>query len=801
MSKRKKPAASPTDALPTASAVASAPWIQRFQLLDSCYCFLVGKKAIPSLKTIVSLAAHLSGNPSSLEVSHVRQMVSIGVVKLDIQARDKVIVQDDFNPAAVDPHETIELVQFPDAPHPSKRASTKRMLLFQHALQTTTIDLANVPKFEPLKRLKSTSSQPSASSPIPYLNTLMQASYYDGQVVHIETIPSRAARFGDRQLQDLGVCDTVCRGVLFEKIYSHQSEAIQAILEGHHVVISTSTSSGKSIVYNVPVAHALSTSNSTAFYLFPTKVCTLFQSAFLVSLVVIDEAHMYRGIFGSHVANILRRLFRLCYVYGSSPQVVCCSASIQNPRQHFSWLVPHQSLQPAARTPSDDPFPNTNASPEITVIEQDKDGSPCGTKHFVVWRPTPPPVTSFDPNEPHNPDLTGSTIFQSAQILATLVAAKVPTIAFCRGRKLTELVVEYTHNVLRRQNQSHLIPRVKGYRGGYSVESRRAIEAQLFRHELLGVVATNALELGIDIGSLECTLHLGYPPSIASMWQQAGRAGRSGHDSMAVIVCFDSPLDAYNTSLGSAMFAKPPEPVVLDPTNLFVVKQHLQCASLEMDLLSPRSGTLDIDRVMFTRHVDEIVVEMASAGQLMALGDQRGFRVPAKISLQDMTIRDISSENYTAKIVLAKQSPSRLKYYTCCRDFTDIDISTTFLPSVAYSSHVHLGIAHATTYVVGCYSLEKRTQKILNRTDFSLPPMEADGHAVWMDIPIHVGGPSKGLRDPIRDALHGVNHLILAVIPHFMLVDGKDLATEHVTKLETRARYDRYIYIYIYIVQ
>ncbi|RHZ18122.1 hypothetical protein DYB31_015251 [Aphanomyces astaci] len=315
-----------------------------------------------------------------------------------------------------------------------------------------------------------------------------------------------------------------------------------------------------------------------------------------LKLVVIDEAHMYRGIFGSHVANILRRLFRLCYVYGSSPQVVCCSASIQTPRQHFSWLVPHQSLQPAARTPSDDPSPNTNASPEITVIEQDKDGSPCGTKHFVVWRPTPPPVTSFDPNEPHNPDLTGSTIFQSAQILATLVAAKVPTIAFCRGRKLTELVVEYTHNVLRRQNQSHLIPRVKGYRGGYSVESRRAIEAQLFRHELLGVVATNALELGIDIGSLECTLHLGYPPSIASMWQQAGRAGRSGHDSMAVIVCFDSPLDAYNTSLGSAMFAKPPEPVVLDPTNLFVVKQHLQCASLEMDLLSPRSGTLDIDR-------------------------------------------------------------------------------------------------------------------------------------------------------------------------------------------------------------
>ncbi|RHY34698.1 hypothetical protein DYB32_000727 [Aphanomyces invadans] len=464
------------------------------------------------------------------------------------------------------------------------------MLLFQRALQTTSLDLTNVPEFEaPIGNKRSKSADPSSpsipfqTSAIPYLNTLMQTSYYDGQVVHIETIPTRPARFGHRQLSDLGVCDAVRQAVLVDKLYSHQSDAIAALLEGQHVVISTSTSSGKSMVYSIPVAHSLVTSQATSLFLFPTK-----------------------------------------------------------------------------------------------------------------------------------------------------------------GRKLTELILDYTHSILRSQKLGHLVARVKGYRGGYSVESRRAIETQLFRQELLGVVATNALELGIDIGSLECTLHLGFPPSIASMWQQAG-----------LIVCFDSPLDAYNTSLGSAMFHKLPEAVVLDPNNSQVVQQHLLCASLELDLLSQRCGTNAIDR--------------------------QG---------REYLITKVDTD---AKIILAKPCATRLKYYTTCRDFTDVDVMTTFLPSLAYSSQVHLGIAHSTTHVVGCYALEKRTQRILHRTDFSLPPMESEGHAVWMDIPVHVGNVGEPLADserhPTRDALHGVNHLILAVNPHFMLVDSKDLATEHVSPLEKRIRY------------
>ncbi|ETW10317.1 hypothetical protein, variant [Aphanomyces invadans] len=708
MSKRKKCAPSPsTDTPSTAKAEATAPWCQRFQLLDTCYCFLVAKKAIPSLNTIVSLATHMSGNPANLTATHVRQMVSIGVVELNAQPRDKVVQQDEFNPASRDPHETIELVQFPDVPQPSKRASTKRMLLFQRALQTTSLDLTNVPEFEaPIGNKRSKSADPSSpsipfqTSAIPYLNTLMQTSYYDGQVVHIETIPTRPARFGHRQLSDLGVCDAVRQAVLVDKLYSHQSDAIAALLEGQHVVISTSTSSGKSMVYSIPVAHSLVTSQATSLFLFPTKalaqdqvqsfrsflgrcngldpsICATYdgdtamaarssvRSSARVILtnpdmlhvsilpqhkvwrtvlsrlkyIVVDEAHMYRGIFGSHVANVLRRLFRLCYLYGSNPQVVCCSASIQNPREHFGWLVPQQSLCSTA----DNPSAVQVCSRGVAVLEPEQDGSPCGAKYFVVWRPKPPPTTSLDLNQ-NNQDMTGSTIFQSAQILATLVAAKVHTIAFCRGRKLTELILDYTHSILRSQKLGHLVARVKGYRGGYSVESRRAIETQLFRQELLGVVATNALELGIDIGSLECTLHLGFPPSIASMWQQAGRAGRSGKDSMAVIVCFDSPLDAYNTSLGSAMFHKLPEAVVLDPNNSQVVQQHLLCASLELDLLSQRCGTNAIDRVMFPNDVDDLVATMVAKGTLMVSGD--GFRVPASMSVKDITIRDIAQDGY-----------------------------------------------------------------------------------------------------------------------------------------------------------
>ncbi|KAH9143638.1 hypothetical protein AeRB84_012372 [Aphanomyces euteiches] len=854
-----------------------AQWLQRFQLLDSCYCFVSSRKAILSLKSILSLAAHISGNAESLTESHVRKMATIGVVHLEVQAKDKIVLPDDFNPN-VDPNELVEVVSFPDVPHSSKRASSKRLEQFRKALAKAS-DISVVPEYvpPPPKKAKPTVPDYDLHKDVPFLNVLTQRDFYTGQVAHVEYIPPRPARFSDVRLQDMGVCEAVIKAVTIDKLFCHQSEAIAALFEGRHVVISTSTSSGKSMVYNIPVAHSLVTSQAMSFFLFPTKalaqdqfqsfasflrrckglddsICATYDGdtakadragirkrarvfftnpdMFNVSIlpqhtdwatvlshlkfIVIDEAHMYRGVFGSHVAAILRRLFRLCYMYGSSPQVVCCSASIMNPREQFEWLVPRTSF----------------FNRDVAVIEQEKDGSPSGSKYFVVWDPraskTLPKSDAIDISD--QPDaavnVSPSTIHQSAQILSSLVSANVHTIAFCKGRKLTELVLDYTHADLRKQKQGHLVGKVKAYRGGYSVENRRAIEKELFRQDLLGVVSTNALELGIDIGSLEVTLHVGYPSSVASMWQQAGRAGRSGKDSMALIVCFDAPLDAYYKSLGSAMFKKPPEAVVLDPLNAEVLRQHLQSASLELDLLSQRTGTAEIDKVIFMDNAEDFVAKMVVDHELMHYAD--GFRVPAAVSRMEIAIRDIATDSYSvidvlddnkvidaipghrvffqvyptagreyivskidteAKLVFARRSPRRLKYFTRPRDFTDVDVRITFDPSVLYPPHVHLGVAAHITQVVGCYTVEKRSMKILTRTDFSLPPMESEGHAVWMDIPDHLGYDEKRT----RAALHGVNHLILAVIPSFMLVDYKDISSEHVSPLEKRLRPSRVI--------
>ncbi|KAF0699706.1 Aste57867_9755 [Aphanomyces stellatus] len=886
MSKRKKAAA----AVPPAADVRpdDALWIQRFQILDTCYCFLSSKKAALSLKTVVALAAHLTGSAESLTEAHVRQMASIGVVRLEFHKKDKIILQDDFDPTEQDPNESIELVQFPDVPQGSKRATAKRLLLFQKALQAFSQPTDRIPEYTPppltTKRVKTLHDLPPHASDVPHIRILKQAEFYDGQIVHVECIPPRPARFGARQLKDMDVSDVVINAMTIDHLYAHQSEAIDALLQGQHVVISTSTSSGKSMVYTIPVAHSLVTSKACSFFLFPTKalaqdqvqsfrsflgrvdgldpltLCATYDgdtykpdraairsrarvfftnpdmlhasimpqhqswSAVLSQLkyIVIDEAHMYRGVFGSHVAHILRRLFRLCYMHGSNPQLVCCSASIKNPAEHFHWLVPRLSDPNDGRG-------GTFLNRDVCVIEPDKDGSPAGCKFFVVWKPKPPAPAK--PTEVENVDLTASTIFQSAQILAALVVANVHTIAFCRGRKLTELVLDYTHGILRKQNQRQWIDKVKGYRGGYSAESRRAIEAQLFGRDLVGVVATNALELGIDIGSLECSLHVGYPASIASMWQQAGRAGRSGKDSLAIIVCFDSPLDAFNASLGSTMFHKPPEAVVLDPLNQHILRKHLLHASIELDLLSTRRGTDYIDRVIFSAEMESHVGDLKATGQLIAVGD--GYRSPASALVPAVNIRDIADDSFAVvdllddnkvidtipshrvffqvyptavylhqgkeyiitridvveKLALATRSHARLKYYTRPRDFTDVNITTTFIPSLDYSPLVHLGIAHSVTQVVGCYSVEKRSQKVLQRTDLSLPPMESEGHAVWMDIPDDVGHDANGTRAP----LHGVNHLLLAVVPHFMLVEPRDLQTEHVGEFEKRARPSRVI--------
>lgn len=419
-------------------------------------------------------------------------------------------------------------------------------------------------------------------------------------------------------------------------------------------------------------------------------------------LIVVDEAHMYRGVFGSHVACVFRRLFRLCALYGSNPQVICCSATIRNPRQHFELLIPRlPPRQGASTTATLDPLASdANGAEAATTVSDTSpasfdffrarplcvitaDGAPSGEKFFCLWNPkassntgagasaevaTP---TSFAPERPrgkrkrsvtaaptaptqaspltktqamrttdstvsdensqttaaatdapgaHATTLSTSSIFQTATIFARFVQDSVHTLLFCRGRKLTELMLMTVHTILREDSDKRsrsLLQRVSTYRGGYTLADRRSIEQRLFRGDLLGVIATNALELGIDVGDLDCTMHLGLPSSVASLWQQAGRAGRKhAQQSIAVVVCFDSPLDQHFARHAAALFALEPEAVALNPQNARVLAQHLVCAAREAPLYSPRSGTAYIDAFMF----GELCMSNSSSTDIVSAG-------------------------------------------------------------------------------------------------------------------------------------------------------------------------------------
>jgi DEAD/DEAH box helicase domain-containing protein len=632
---------------------------------------------------------------------------------------------------------------------------------------------------------------------------------------------------------------------------------------------------------------------------------------------------MYRGVFGSHVSCVFRRLFRLCALYGSNPQVVCCSATIQNPEAHFRKLIPSLPPQPidtsaaptdvGAETSSDEALgpPSLHFFRQRPLKVITEDGAPSVEKLFCVWNPK---VSGANPHKGESPSqvpddcskttlpdaasrkrkradsapsapavsdavqakdnpFSASAIFQSARILARLVEAQIATLLFCRGRKLTELVLMNVHSILKADPRTQsLLRRVSSYRGGYTLESRRRIEQRLFSGDLLGVVATNALELGIDVGELDCTIHLGLPSSIASLWQQAGRAGRrqqqsKEQQSVAVIVCFDAPLDQHFAQKDHAteLFQLEPEAVSLNAMNPRILGQHLLCAARESALYSPQSGTAYIDSFVFgelcgsngqveASAVHEVLQPLVTENKLMKCSEAGGhfnYRIHSCIpkKFRAVSLRSICDENYTVvvpsnnvhtdgadgevldeipgdraffqvyptavylhqaqeylitrldntqRIAFATKCLRPLTYFTTCRDCTDLEVvriqSTTQLgrgDKADWNDAVLVcaGTVSILTRVFGSTMLEKRTMRALGTIEFSLPPMQSFGDAVWLEFPALLrkqvearGGGS------FTAALHGVGHLFVALVRLFVMCDAEDVGTEHVNEFEQRIK-------------
>ncbi len=405
------------------------------------------------------------------------------------------------------------------------------------------------------------------------------------------------------------------RGI--QQLYSHQSAAIDAALAGHHVVVATPTSSGKSLCFHLPVLQAIASDpGATALYLYPTKALSRDQEHSLQSLitdaeldvgaivfdgdtradarkaarerarivltnpdmlhagilpnhtkwsslfrglryVVLDELHTYRGVFGSHMAHVLARLQRIARFHGTEPQFICATATIGNPQEHASRLI-------------------GATEDEVTLVDQS--GAPASARQFFIYNP---PVV--DPTL----QLRGSALKHAVSLASDLIAARVPTIVFAQSRNSVEIILKY----LRQRCASVADPEsIMAYRGGYLPETRRGIERGLREGEILCVVATNALELGIDIGDLDAAICVGYPGSIASMWQRFGRAGRRGSQSIALLVCGSEALDQFLAREPSYVLQAGAEEARVDPNNIEVLIQHLKCATFEAPFLLSDPG-------------------------------------------------------------------------------------------------------------------------------------------------------------------------------------------------------------------
>ncbi len=666
-----------------------------------------------------------------------------------------------------------------------------------------------------------------------FLDHLRGSPFYRDQIVYVRQIPPRQAIQGQLESPihpDLRGC-LESRGLW--PLYIHQTEAIDALAGGEHVIISTPAASGKSLCYHVPVLDALlADRTSRAMYLYPTKALAQDQlkglreigaglsfradifdgdtpgrerpgikrssqilltnpdmlhlgilpnhrtwARFLRGLryVVLDEAHVYRGVFGSHVANVIRRLRRLCRLYGSSPQFILCSATIANPGELARQLT------------------------GLAFRAIEVDGAPYGGKQFVFWNP---PLTDANRTSRRSTNVEASTLFSE------LVSRSIRTITFVRSRKVAELVYLYARDQLE-QMQPALAKKISPYRASYMPEDRRMIERALFDGELLGVSTTNALELGIDVGSLDATVIAGYPGSIASTWQQAGRSGRRNEESLSVLVGQDNPLDQYLMNHPHAFFGKSVEHALISPQNPYIIQPHLVCAAYESPL-SPRDAELfgpDLpetlagleDMAVLKKEGDSwyvattvgypaesvnirstssrgyLVVEERSGAILETVDESSAFHQlhPGAIYLHQgeaYLVVDLDLESRTAYV-----EPNDGSYYTQVRDMTDIDIREVRASKEEGGVRVYLGEVEVTNRVLGYRLRKPMTDELLGEEFLDLPERRFNTVALWFDVPPEVLDTIREQRMDLAGGLHATEHAAIGVLPLFALCDRNDI--------------------------
>ena len=615
---------------------------------------------------------------------------------------------------------------------------------------------------------------------------------YAKQITGEFVLPEKKADLRDfpQALDDRLVSALKSRGV--QKLYSHQRQAWDEVNAGQHLVVVTPTASGKTLCYNLPVVQSVLQDRKKALYLFPTKALAQDQQAEILELnkagnlgvkvstfdgdtpgdarkavrtygdivisnpdmlhqgilphhtkwaqffenlqfVVIDELHIYRGVFGSHVANVIRRLKRICEFYGVRPQFICCSATIANPDELASQLTGER----------------------VKAITQS--GAPQGKKHLLFWNP---PMVNIELG------IRASARSQSTKIARLAIRQGLKNIIFAQSRLMVEVITKYLKDVFDKDPRKH--PRVESYRGGYLPNQRRGTEKKMRQGQVDCVVSTSALELGVDIGSLDLCILNGYPGSIAGAWQRFGRAGRRNRTALGIMIASSTPLDQFVIQQPEFFMGNSPEHARIDPEQLLILLDHIRCAAFELPFKTGEQfgeGNLTEflhylqDEGLLHNEADQWhwIAEAypANAVSLRSVAEGNFVVIDTTGGKQEI-IAEVDYHSapdtiYEGAIYLIQAEPWQVEkldwvgrkafvtktsadYYTDAIDYTKLKILSEFQQAEQDKARVYQGEVHIVRRISGYKKIRYYTHENIGYGKVNLPDQEMHTTAIWWQV-------------------------------------------------------------------
>jgi DEAD/DEAH box helicase domain-containing protein len=656
-----------------------------------------------------------------------------------------------------------------------------------------------------------------------FLYSLSASERLRSQLAFQKKLPAMQAKWADTRKPWPDSIRSVLKSSGITKLYRHQATAIDLIRDRRHVIVATPTASGKTLIYDLPVLeHFLSAPDETALYIFPLKALAQDQlqtfetlSSYLtpsrptaaiydgdtsayrrkrireappnvvitnpdmlhlsllahhrkwapflsrLHMVVVDEVHTYRGVMGSHVAQIFRRFHRICRRYGKSPTFIFSSATVANPAQLARQLT------------------------GLKVETVSESGAPRGRRHLVFLNPELGPARAC------------------IHLLKAALKNELRTIVYTQSRKLTELIAMWAGNAA-----GAFADRISAYRAGLLPQERRRIEARLGSGELLAVITTSALELGIDIGDLDLCLLVGYPGSIISTWQRGGRVGRSGQDSALVLIAGEDALDQYFMRNPQDFINREPESAVVNPFNKQIMARHLICAAAELTL---RTG----EKLLKQENAPETLAELEAQGHVLRSGDGKEIYARRKAPHRDIDIRGGGNrfqiveartdkqigeiddyrafrETHPGAVYLHRGNTfvvdhldihrkaitvtrAGVDYYTRVRGHKLTEILKVNNKIYVSGTNAYNGIIKVTDQVTGFEMWCSRTHRLLKRMPLDLPPQIFETQGMWFQIPESVQHNCEARAYDFMGALHAVEHAAIGIFPLLVMADHNDV--------------------------